>query len=353
MNPTRCLINLSLLKAREQETGYSTKGIRHLLGAPGGGLTLPFTRRQFVQDLPRVQQGMSISGYQPKLSLRRVDGEFNVVNNDGTYILKPSPEAYPGLAENEHATMCVMQRLKFPVPPFGLLRFRREEHQPDELAFIIRRYDRLGPESRRLHQEQLDGAMGIEDKYGHVAGRKAVSYEQAARFLNAHVSRSLQGKRDVFLRIVYAYVLGNNDFHLRNLGILHPQEGAASLAPVYDFISVVPYPAAFGEYLALPLLACEENDAGMAPGLDSAYGEYVGADFILLAAGMGINPALAGKWLAEVVGNHPLIVDTYTHSHMPQAQREAVLAYVARRMTLLGVTTLGASAVPAEDGPAR
>lgn len=54
--------------------------------------------------------------------------------------------------------MCVMAKLKFPIPPFGLIRFKHDEHQAGELAFVIKRYDRLGPEMERLHQEQLDGA---------------------------------------------------------------------------------------------------------------------------------------------------------------------------------------------------
>lgn len=340
MNPERCLINLSQLKESELKTGYSTKGIKHLLGSLKVALSLPFTRSQFIQELPEHQKGMSISGYQPKLSLRLERGELVVVSNDGTYILKPSPEEYPHLAENEHATLCVMQRLKFDVPPFGLMPFKHDDNRPDELTFVIKRYDRLGADKTRLHQEQLDGAMGLGDKYGNINNKKAISYEKAAKFLNNSVSSSLKSKRDLFLRIVYAYVLGNNDFHLRNLGIIHPEVGSSYLAPVYDFISVVPYPAAFGEYLALPLLECEENEAGSAPGIDSDYGEYLGADFILLAQGMDINPALAKKWLAGVINNHQLIIDTYTDSHMPEAQREAVLDYIARRITLLAVTEL-------------
>lgn len=345
MNPQRCLINLTLLKESELKTGYSKKGIKHLFGRLKIALTLPFTRSQFIQELPERQKGMSISGYQPKLSLRLEGEELQVVSNHGTYILKPSPEEYPHLAENEHATMCVMAKLKFSIPPFGLIRFKHDERQPGELAFVIKRYDRLGPEMERLHQEQLDGAMGLSDKYGNIDNKKAISYEKAAKFLNRSVSSSLKSKRDVFLRIVYAYVLGNNDFHLRNLGIIHPEQGPSFLAPVYDFISVVPYPAAFGEYLALPLLECEENYMGNAPGIDSAYGEYLGADFALLAEGMEIHPSLAKKWLTEVVKSHQLIIDTYTESHMPEEQKQAVLRYVARRMTLLGVMNLSGETI--------
>ncbi|WP_369308831.1 type II toxin-antitoxin system HipA family toxin [Providencia rettgeri] len=340
MNKEHCLINLTPLKASEHSFGYSQIGIKQLFGNKNINLELPFTRHQFIQEQPQHQKGMSISGYQPKLSLRIEKGEFQVVSDKGMYILKPSPEAYPYLAENEHATMRVMQRLGFAVPPFGLIYFKRTEHIADELAFIVKRYDRLEPNGEKIHQEQLDGAMEIDDKYGNVAGRKRVSYERAAKFLIKAVSDSLASKRDIFLRTVYAYVLGNNDYHLRNMGIIHPYNGKPRLAPIYDFISVVPYASVFNEYLALPLLEIEENNNNISPGLDSVYGEYIGADFILFAQGMGLNSKLAKKLLLDVIKSHPIIIETYTASHMQAEDREKILRYVARRMTLLNITEL-------------
>lgn len=334
-----CLIDLTPLKASEQASGYSQKGLKMLFGSKKSR-ELPFTRQAFIQEQPVLQQGMSISGYQPKLSLKLENQQLLVANNHGTYILKPSPEAYPHLAENEHATMTVMRRLGFAVPPFGLLRFQQNEMEQEELAFIIQRYDRISGSTIRIHQEQLDGAMGISDKYGYLNGRKAVSYERIAAFFARHVNHSLQAKRELFLRIVYAYVLGNNDLHLRNFSILYPENQAAIIAPIYDFVSVVAYPTVFSDYLALPLLASEENEASNAAGIDSVYGEYIGLDFIQLAQNIGVQTELAKKWLDSVIQSHALIIETYQQSYMPQEQQTLVLAYVARRMRLLAVTAL-------------
>lgn len=340
MNKERCLISLTPLKTSEKDSGYSLAGIKQLVGLQKVNLELPFTRRQFIQEQPERQKGMSISGYQPKLSLRIENEIFQVVSDKGLYILKPSPEAYPYLAENEHATMTVMKRLGFDVPPFGLIYFKREENTPDELAFIIKRYDRFGLDANKIHQEQLDGAMGVDDKYGNIAGEKSVSYEKAAKFLNESMSNTLASKRDIFLRTVYAYVLGNNDYHLRNIGIMHPNGSNPQLAPVYDFISVVPYPAVFNEYLALPLLEIEEKNNDVAPGFNSKYGEYIGVDFIQFAEGMGIKTALAKRFLSDIIKNQETIIDTYMNSHMPPEDCDKVRLYVARRMALLSVTEL-------------
>lgn len=338
MNPLNCLVSLRPLGLRQPQPGYTRAGIYSLLGDEKADMVLPFTRQNFIQEQPRFQQGMSISGYQPKLSLHIKNHQFAVTSSGGTFILKPSPEEYPHLAENEHATMTVMKRLKFRVPPFGLVRFAPENENPGELAYIIKRYDRHG--EARLHQEQLDGAMGIDDKYGNDGRLRTVSYERICRFYADEINGGLAARREVFLRIVYAYVLGNNDYHLRNFGIIRPETGQPALAPVYDFVSVVPYPAAFNDYLALPLLIQEERDGELAPGLESQHGEYTGRDFILLAQGSGIVAAFAEKCLNEVITSLPIIESTFNASHMPPEHIQAVLKYVNRRINLLGTRHL-------------
>lgn len=84
---------------------------------------------------------MSISGFQPKLQLIIKDEHFDSVNQQGNYILKPSPEEYPFLAENEHATMRIMKELGFDVPENGLVSFAGEQNHK-EFAFVITRFDR-------------------------------------------------------------------------------------------------------------------------------------------------------------------------------------------------------------------
>jgi serine/threonine-protein kinase HipA len=201
-------------------------------------MRLPFTRLEFVAERPKRQLGMSISGYQPKLSLAiDASGQLDVVTQKAEFILKPSPEAFPNLAENEHATMCVMKMLGFDVPPFGLVRFKPNREEIKEKAFLIRRFDR-DKKGLPIHQEQLDAAMNISEKYGKTQddGEGYISYERAGTFLLGTLSESLELKKEFFQRVLTAYFLGNNDLHLRNFGILHPRHGKYSLAPIYDYV---------------------------------------------------------------------------------------------------------------------
>ncbi len=335
-----CRILLTPLAEKDRDAGYSAHGLKHLSGSTKMNPQLPFTRSQFVQELPAVQKGMSISGYQPKLQMVLEDNVFQVVDHQGEYILKPSPAEFPGLAENEHATMTLMSRLGFAVPAHGLVRFA-EENAGDapEYAFAIRRFDRDETGSP-LHQEQLDGAMGIYEKYGKTGddGKQYVSYEQIARFLTQNVNDNLAFKIDIFRRILYAYLLGNNDMHLRNFGLIHPRGALPYLSPVYDFVSVTPYPDAFASgYLALPLLACEEGEADLAPGFKTRYGEYLGGDFLLFGESLGLAKKLILRLFNQIEKDSALVESTYMNAFMSSESVKAVLACFRQRLNRLHI----------------
>lgn len=345
-----CRITLAPLTGKkEPQPNYSLRGIKHLVGKSTIDLQLPFTRREFITEQPKKQKGMSISGYQPKLSLRVVNNQFKVVETFGTYILKPSPEEYPHLAENEHAIMTVMKNLKFDVPAFGLVPFKRVPSQESsfqesstngetEYAFIIKRYDRNEEDQTKVHQEQLDGAMGIHDKYGKINNIQTVSYESVCQFLINNIDTSLPFKRELFKRIMYAYLLGNNDLHLRNFGIIMPNEEKNKITPIYDYVSTAPYISTFSEcYMALPLLKTEENDNDLASGFNTKHGQYIGYDFIAFGEGIGLSRKLIIKIISDAVKTKNIVVDTIESSFMPVEHKEIVTRCFNQRLDCLQV----------------
>ncbi|WP_314141351.1 HipA domain-containing protein [Buttiauxella noackiae] len=336
----RCHILLTpLVQAKERESGYSNKGLKHLTSSGKVNPQLSFTRSEFIHELPKAQRGMSISGYQPKLQMVVRDGEFAVVEHQGEYILKPSPAEFPHLAENEHATMTLMARLGFDVPPHGLVSFAPEGNDTErELAFVIRRFDRDMITGAAIHQEQLDAAMNIGEKYGKTGsdGKQYVSYQQLAEFLTQHVNSNLAFKIDLFRRITYAYLLGNNDMHLRNFGLMHPRVGEPTLSPIYDFVSVAPYPTIFSSgFMALPLLSCEEGDRELAPGFKTAYGEYLGMDFRELGLAIGLTDKLIVKLLSDLQKESRIVETVYRDSFMPPEAIAATLRCYHQRLDRL------------------
>ncbi|NOI01736.1 HipA domain-containing protein [Vibrio kanaloae] len=335
----RSLISLVGLNDSNREQEEYKKGeIKALLGASKYQMRLPFTRDEFVRELPKKQKGMSISGYQPKLSLAINDeNELGVVEDKALFILKPSPAEFPYLAENEHATMLVMKVLGFDLPPFGLVRFSGQG-EDSERAFIIRRYDRLKAGEEAIHQEQLDAAMSVSEKYGKIKDDNEgyISYEQACKFLITKVDSSLPFKRELFKRVLTAYFLGNNDLHLRNIGLLLPEKGDAQLTPIYDYVSIAPYPEYIANEtsLALPLLASEEGDNGNTSGYIS-HCTYTGYDFLTFADNIGINPKLAKKLIEELCAKTEKIKDIYQNSFMPEVHIAKVIEWIDSRKNYL------------------
>lgn len=99
--------------------------------------------------------------------------------------------------------------------------------------------------------------------------------------------------------VLFSYLVGNNDLHLKNFSLIkyykpsnktHLLDG---FAPVYDVLSVYPYPEYYTESLSLSLLE-SEVDAVYSSSYES-YGYYTLHDFILLAQNFGVKEQVAQK----------------------------------------------------------
>ena len=283
---------------------------------------------------------MSISGYQPKFQLTFENGQFNSVGQQGTFILKPSPADYPYLAENEHATIQVMRALGFNVLANGLIAFKKEnEEETAEYAYLIKRFDR-DDFGNPIHQEQLDGAMSIAEKYGKIGNddEQYISYERIVKFILKHIENNLIIKQDLFRRIVYAYLLGNNDLHLRNFSLIYTKRGKAYLAPIYDFVLVAPYKEVFNHILALPLLEKEEGGKELAHGFNTKYGEYIGQDFIEFGEAIGLSrKLLIEKMLPKFIKEQKIVKEIYQRSFVAPEHQEIILRSYMRRLGLLQI----------------
>jgi serine/threonine-protein kinase HipA len=209
------MITLKPLPKKRKYRDYSDTGIRGLLGSLKVSPEVAFDR-QTLESFPAAHSGkMSISGCQPKMSASVIDGELILVKENGTYIIKPSPAQFPHLAENEHALMVMARSCKFETPPCGLIKLKNAE-----LAFVIKRYDR--DSGIKLHQEQLDSAMGLDNKFGVVDGKRVVSYARVGKFISENLKAVIQ-YAEYFRRIIFSYVVGNNDHHVRNFSLLYNQ----------------------------------------------------------------------------------------------------------------------------------
>ena len=284
---------------------------------------LTFSRSDFFKESVKFSQGMSISGVQQKLSLIINDNNiFEIVSTNGTYILKPSPESFPSAAENEQCAMAISRFIGIDTAFSANIQFSDGEE-----AYITKRYDRIN--GVKLHQEDLAQGFDLpsEDKY-------KKSYEEALKLSRLMSGGKLSVVKDLFNRIIFAYLIGNDDMHLKNMSLIRKPENKTqnydSLTPNYDqlFVHVFPNPSKPG-VLALDLLK-EESD-GIFTEVYDKYGFYTGHDFYELGKRVGLKPPVINNVLNTYFQRETEIIEIIHNSFMPnEMKNKAILLFQDR-----------------------
>lgn len=175
----------------------------------------------------KMAGGVSISGMQPKLSMRLSQDRtaLETVESVGEFILKPQSPKFHALPENEHLTMRLAQLAAIEIPPCGLVFLR--DGSP---AYIVRRYDRQIGSAIKLRQEDFCQLAGLpSDKKDEGSG------ELCVRLLRQHIHTALEVEiTKLYRRLAFAYLTGNDDLHLKNLSLVIDRHGAAQMSPAYD-----------------------------------------------------------------------------------------------------------------------
>lgn len=196
-----------------------------------------------------VRTKEAVGGVQPKLSLsgkvQRGDvarhERLTVVGLNGNFILKPQNELFPFLPEVEDLTMHLAEVADVPVVPHSLVRLTT-----GELAYITRRIDRT--RDGVLHMEdmcQLTERL-TEDKY-------KGSYEQVGKAIMKYSHQPGLDLVRLAELLVFCYLTGNADMHLKNFSLIQLQGNAFVLAPAYDLVNTSILMPSDTEELALPL----------------------------------------------------------------------------------------------------
>ena len=185
---------------------------------------IDFTLAEVSRQAQKLAGKLSISGVQPKLSLK-LDRKQNVlipVAKGGEYILKPQTSSFPNIPENENCCMDIAEDLTMDVPPHCLMPLK-----DNSLAYLIKRFDRA--KGLKIHQEDFAQILAQTDKY-------KGSVEQIGRRLKEISSAPGYDVQILFERVVLNFILGNGDAHLKNYSISYREVDVIRLSPVYDIV---------------------------------------------------------------------------------------------------------------------
>ncbi len=197
-----------------------------------------------------IQSQTVVTGVQAKLSLHiskndqyQEDKRFTItiVGLWGGYILKPPTTLYQQLPEVEDLTMHLASIAKIKTAPHSLIRLTS-----GNLAYITKRIDRdrkgkLAMEDMCQLTERL-----TEDKYNG-------SYEQIAKTIRKYSSASGLDLVNFFELVLFSFLTGNADMHLKNFSLLEQPGLGMVLSPAYDLVNTALVNPSDNEEIALTL----------------------------------------------------------------------------------------------------
>lgn len=275
-------------------------------------------RRELEEKMLRF----SLAGVQLKFSaIEGASGGLTIPAKGvgGSWIVKLPSEKYKGVPENEYSMMTLARMIGMNVPAIDLVELDAIGGLPEEIsamsgkAFVIERFDRLSDGSA-VHMEDFAQIFGVypRDKY------KKASAANIARVVA--IESDQEDVRELVRRLTFNTLIGNADMHLKNWSVYYPDKRVARLAPVYDFLSTIPYIA--------------DSEAALKYSRTSRFDEFNEDELIHLAERAGMPKAMVIDAARETI--------ELFHQHWPLEKgnlpifREAVAA-IDRHLAIVGM----------------
>ena len=222
---------------------YSIPGLAKLSPRLSNLIDLPFTAQEQRREAASRSGKMSIQGVQPKLSakLSVKNQEFQIVDSHGTFIIKPQSEFFQEVPENEDLTMKMAKAFGIEVPLTGLV-----YSKDGSLSYFIKRFDRYGRD-KKYHVEDFAQLTGNtrDTKYNW-------TMEKLVPVIENYCTFPLLEKRKLFRRVLFCFLTGNEDMHLKNFSLI-TRKNMIELSPAYDLLNSTISMDMTVEEMALPI----------------------------------------------------------------------------------------------------
>ena len=267
--------------------------------------------------LENTGKGVTVPGVQKKLSLHLLSDaaspRLTLVDYPTGYILKPQVADFEALPQAEHLVMSMADATGIATVPHALI------CQNGEIAYLTKRIDRrFGKNSVELLAMedfcQLDRRL-TEDKY-------RGSYERCAKVIRQYSSRKQLDLSELFLRLVFSYVVGNSDMHLKNFSLIEPEVGSGRyvLSAAYDLLPVNVVMPEDTEEFALAMNGKKQN--------------LRKKDFMVFADACGIQKNAAEKMIAKVVSMKERYLLLCEESLLPDHLKQRFAAMMEKRCSI-------------------
>lgn len=278
---------------------------------------LPYTRENLT-DLAKqvIRSQTTLTGVQAKLSLdinkgkKNEAGRFTIVGLWGRYILKPQTDRFVHLPELEDLTMHLAELAKMLVVPHSLVRFA-----DGELCYITRRIDRTDKGDKLPMEDMCQLTERLtEHKY-------KGSYEQIAKAILRYSSVPKLDMTNYWEQVIFSWITGNADMHLKNFSLYSKKQGEYVLAPAYDMLSTA---------LVMP-----EDTEELALTLNGKKRKIKKEDFIISMRASGLNDKVIENILTKFIMSKNKWFELIDMSFLPDHMKDRFKVIITEKLDIL------------------
>ncbi len=279
---------------------------------------ISITKEQLEQLAAKyLAEGFAVTGVQKKLSLHLSqdrERRLTLVGYPAGFILKPQADDYDSLPELENLVMNMAKSAGIQTVPQALLSV------DGELVYITRRIDRHTTKTGTLCFAMEDfcqlSLRLTEEKY-------KSSCERCARVIKEYSSRSGLDLADFFYRLLFCFVTGNSDMHLKNFSLIESAPGSREfiLSPAYDLLPV---------NVILP-----EDTEESALTINGKKSKLKSEDFLDFACHCGISAKSTKKMIQKLLSLKEKFYHDIENSFLKEALQHKMMELLENRMARL------------------
>lgn len=261
-----------------------------------------------------IRSQTTLTGVQPKLSLNLQKHEGNqrltVVGLWGAYIFKPQTADYPELPENEDLTMHLAEIAGINTAKHSLIRLADKS-----LGYMTRRMDR-DKKGNKLAMEDFCQLTERQTEYKYRS-----SYEQIAKAIAKFSSVPGLDLVNFYEIVMFCWITGNNDMHLKNFSLISQKRGEYELSPAYDLLNVA--------------IANPNDKEELALTLNGKKSRITRNDFLEAAGKSGVSEVIVKRLISNFEKCVPAWVQKIDESFLSDDMKDKYVELIYDRMERL------------------
>ena len=196
-----------------------------------------------------------------------------------------------------------------------------------ELAYITKRFDRV--DGTKIRQEDF-ASLAQRSEQSHGKNYKYdYSYEQIGALIKKYLPAYRVEMVAYFKLVLFNYLVGNGDAHLKNFSVFQRATGDYGLTPAYDLLSSSIH-LLYESRTALELFEEYETKSFEANGF------YAYDDFLAFGRRLGISVKMVETILKTFIGHKKRALRLLNNSFLSQEAKEIYEALFLDRVGALG-----------------